>query len=173
MKRPRPARPERPVQTTSKELVEDLLQIIRTKFYLEHPIAFAKDRPRLLSWVVLYPAGWLKKRGVTLPPERYKAILVTVLLDAARFGQTTKVTYFPAYLRQVVQSHFQVHGDEYYEEAKSVRNLVEHAVLVAGQARGSAAPDPVAELAAAAQILRLKTRKTVPKPPLNTQLNLL
>lgn len=144
----------KPRQITSDDLVDSLLSLIRTKFYQGHPVSFAKDRPRLLKWVVLYPATWLNKRAVTLPSDRYKDILTEILMAAARFCEPTKVTYLPAYLRQVVTSHFQVHGDEYYEQAKSIRNLVDNAVLMAGQARQTAAPDPVAELAAAARLLR-------------------
>lgn len=161
-------------QITSQELIDDLLAFIRTKFYPEHPVQFIKDRSRLLQWVVLYPAGWLNGRGVTLPPARYKAILVTVLMDALRFGQQTKMTYLPAYLRQVVQSHFRIRGEDYYDEAKSARNLAEHIILVAGQARGTAAPDPIQELAAAARLLKArKPAKLAPAKPASDQLKLL
>ena len=161
----------KPKQPTSQELLDSLCEFVQVKFYPGQAVAFAKDRPRILKWVLLYPAGWLNSRGVTLPPERYKAILVEVLLDALRFGMNSKVTYLPAYLRQVVQSHFRLHGEKYYGEAKTARNLVEHAVLVAGKSVTNQASDPVRELAQAARIL--KARRTILKPVVKDQLNLL
>jgi hypothetical protein len=173
MKRYSPFVPPRPTQTTSQELLDELCRFCRVKFYAEDAVEFAKDRPRLLEWVLLYPAGWLSSRGVTLPPARYRAILEGVLMDAVRYGNTSKVSYRPAWLRMVVKSHFACHGDEYYEEGKSMRNLVDHALQVANQARGSR-PDPVRELALAARLLKTKKRKSQQsRPPVNPQLTLL
>lgn len=122
---------------------------------------------------MLYPASWLNERAVTLPGDRYRAIMSGILIDAAAHLAQSKVTYLPAYLRQVVQSHWRIHGEAYYEEAKSMRNLVEHAVIIAGKNR-VAAPDPVRELAQAASLLRATKRpKTVLKPAPNDQLTLL
>lgn len=165
-------KPVKPETLVTPEVIDSLLELIRVKFYAGHRVQFAKDLHRLLSWVVLYPSEWLAARGVTvgLPLARYKEIMSAVLIEAASFCEPSKVTYFPAYLRQVIRSHFQHHGDEIYDEAKAVRNLVENAVLVAGQARGSA-PDPVAELAAAARLLTPKKRQV--KAPLTRQLDLL
>ena len=157
-------------QPTSQELLDALCEFIRRKFYPEHAVSFCKDRPRLLKWVVLYPAGWFNSRGVTVTPERYKAILEDILINALRFSEPSKVTYLPAYLRQVVQSHFRIHGEDYYAAAKAVRNLVEHAVIVAGHARVQAL-DPVRELATAARLLRVK--KAPRKQAVNNQLTLL
>lgn len=160
---------------TTPEVRDALLELIRVKFYQGESVQFAKDRRRLLEWVVFYPATWLARRGVSqgLPLARYREIMSAVLVDAASFQRATKVNYLPAYLRQVIVSHFQHHGDEIYEEAKSVRNLVEHAMLVAGTVR-IATPDPVRELAQAAAAARLlKPQKRAVKPPVNRQLDLL
>ena len=125
----------------------------------------------LLKWVVCYPATWLKAREVSLSKDRYKVILEGILMDALRFGNTGSITYLPAYLGKVVQTHFDVHGDEIYDEAKSIRTLAEKAISVAGQVVGRPAPDPVMELAAAARLLKPKT--TCRKPSVKGQLNLL
>lgn len=159
------------IQPTSPELIDSLLALIQTKFYQQNGISFLKDRPRLLKWVVLYPATWLNQRAVTLPADRYKAILTEILIEAGRFCQPTKVTYLPAYLRQVVTSHFQCHGDEYYAEAKSMRNQVESVMLLTAMSGRNPAPDPVRELAQAASLL--KTKKAPRTRPINGQLNLL
>lgn len=167
-RRPQP-KPERK-QPTPDDLVAGLLTFIRTKFYAENFGAFAKDKRRLLDWVVLYPARWFDERGVTVPATRYREILTGILLQSVQLGNTGAITYPPAWLAKVVQSHFAHHGDELYEEAKSMRNLVETALLVAGQARRSD-PDPVRELAQAARLLRSK--KVTEKRRSNGQLTLL
>jgi hypothetical protein len=158
-------------QPTPLELRDSILTLIRVKFYQDQPPAtFFKNSRHLLSWVGLWPATWLDSRAVTLPIDRYREILAKILVDAAANIRATKVTYLPAYLRQVVQSHFRIHGETYYDEAKAIRNQVEHALLVAGQAR-STAPDPVRELAQAAALL--KPAKRTPKAPVKDQLTLL
>jgi hypothetical protein len=163
----------RPKQPLAAEIRDSILDLIRTKFYSGHAISFAKDRPRLLSWVVLYPASWLNERGVTLQGDRYRAIMSGILIDAAAHLAQSKVTYLPAYLRQVIQSHWRIHGETYYEEAKSMRNLVEHAVIIAGKNR-VAATDPVRELAQAASLLKAtKSQKRPKQAQDNSQLNLL
>jgi hypothetical protein len=157
-------------QPTPAELLDELLDFVQRKFYQGHALAFTKDRPRLLKWVVLWPATWLNKRGVTLPPSRYREIFMSVFLDGIRFGTADQITYFPAYLAKIIQSHFEHHGDEIYAEAKSIRNLVENAVVVAGRS-AQAASDPVRELASAATLLRAKKKPSKPAP--KSQLNLL
>lgn len=160
---------------TTPEVRDTLLDLIRAKFYQDHPQAFFKDRRRLMEWVVFYPATWFARRGVSsgLPLARYKDIMSAVLIDAAAFQRATKVNYLPAYLRQVIVSHMQVHGDEYYDEAKSARNLVERTMLIAGQAR-IPEPDQVRELAQAAAAARLlRPTKRPIKAQVNRQLDLL
>lgn len=159
----------RPKQPTSQELLDSILDFLQRKFYEGDPISFRKDRSRLLAWVALWPASWLNKKGVSLPADRYREIFFQVFLEAKANG-TEKITYRPAWLRHVIQTHFAHHGDEIYEQAKSVRNLVEHAVLIAGKAAPSA-PDPVRELAQASTLL--KARKPAPKRAVKDQLTLL
>lgn len=151
---------DRPKQITSQELRDDLLQFIRQKFYEADYVSFYKDTRLLLKWVVLWPASWFNKRGVTIPAARYKEILTGILMTAVRLGNTGAIRYRPAWLMKVVQSHFAIHGDEYYEAAKSIRNLAEHALLVAGKA-AQRAPDPVGELAAANRLLKPANRRSL------------
>lgn len=163
--------PVRQSQPTSKELTDSCLSLIRTKFYQGDDRSFAKDRQRLLAWVVLFPASRLNKMGVTLHGDQYREIFVKVFIQAAAHV-TSKVKYRPAYLRQVIQSHFDIHGEEYYEAAKSVRNLVEQTVLLARQSQ-PAALDPVKELANARSILYAgQVKKTAIKAVVKEQLSL-
>lgn len=156
-------------QPTPKELTDDLLGLIQRKWYAGDEVSFRKDRSRLLIWVVLWPASWLNGRGVTLPLDRYREIFVKIVMEAVVHG-TEKVTYRPAWLRQVNQSHFGMHGDEYYEEAKSARSLVETALMVAGRP-AVASPDPIRELATVRSLLA--SPKRAAKPPKKEQLSLL
>jgi hypothetical protein len=142
-------------QPTSQELRDQLLDFLRRKFYTgpDDARAFAQDRSRLLAWVVLWPAGYLKGRfGTTITGDSYRELFFKVFLDADAH-RSSRITYRPAWLRMVIQSHWKLHGEEYYQQAKNVRTLAEHALLMTGKAVG-AAPDPVSELAAACALLR-------------------
>lgn len=66
-------------QPTPEALTSDLLDFLRTKFYQGEAVQFAKDRSRLLAWVILWPESWLNTRGVTIHGEAYKQILINVL----------------------------------------------------------------------------------------------
>jgi hypothetical protein len=161
----------RPKQLTPQELLDDLLAFLQRKFYEGYPVAFAKDRPRLLKWVVLWPAKWLEDRGVTLPPDQYKKLFTDVFMDGLRYGNTGQIAYLPAWLAKVIQSHFEHHEDEIYAQAKSMRNLVESSLSLAGKLPTATPPDPVRQLAAARRLL--KPKKQERKPAKNNQLNLL
>jgi len=123
--------------------------------------------------VILWPASWFNKKGVTVPADRYKKIVTDILMTAVQLGNTEAIRYRPAWLMKVIQSHFTIHGDEYYEEAKSIRNLTDHALLFAGKA-AVRAPDPVGELAAACRLLKPTKRRplSLSKRSVNLELNL-
>jgi|SRR5579859_3118641 len=170
-------RPKRPLpprkQLTSQALRDEMLDFIRRKFYEGHAVEFRKDQRRLLAWVILWPAQWLADRGVTLPDDQFLKIFNDVLMDALRLGNTGNIRYLPAWLAKVIQSHFAVHGDEIYEQAKSIRTLADSALLVAGKA-AVARPDPVRELAVAARLIKPVKRasKTTVKSAVNMELKL-
>ena len=158
-----PRKIERPKQPTPQEIVEALMQEIRAGFYAGEDKKFFQDRDFLLRRVVLWPAGWLNAKGVTLPAARYREILHDIFQGIKQHGNTGAVQYWPGYLAHAVQTHYGVHGEEYYEEGKRVRAKVESALLIAGQ-RPASTPDPVAALAAARGALI--TRR--PKRPVAT-----
>ena len=144
---------------------------MRTKFYAGDDKAFYQERRDLLKRVVLYPAGWLTGKGVTIHGDQYREIFVKVFLQAAAHVQS-KIKYRPAYLAQVIQSHFAIHGEDYYDAAKAVRNQVESAMMFINQPR-VAAPDPVRQLAEARSLLAVPTRrKSVLKQPVKAEVNL-
>lgn len=166
MRRPRPTFK----QPTSQELRDTCLDFLSRKFYPGRDVVFAKDRRRLLDWVVLWPAKWLDNRGVTIPSDQYRQLFMDVFMDGLRYGDLEAITYLPAWLAKVIQSHFAHHGDEIYERAKSVRTLAERAqTTLAGLPRRQ--PDPIREMAAAARLL--KPKKQPRKAPIKQQLTLL
>lgn len=136
--------------------MDTLLGFIRSHWYQGAPLdVFAKDRPRLLEWVVFEAAGRLDEAAVTLPGDRYLAIHLTILREALTHGG--RPTYVPAYLRHVVQSHWRIQWERYYEEAKAITPRIEECLrdLAAGVGRR---PDPVRELAQAQDLIATRRR---------------
>src|SRR4051812_40766162 len=117
-------RPQRR-QPTPLELRDELLRFIERQFYPNRPVDFAKDTPRLLKWVVLKLAEYLDDRAVAIPTARYIEIMTGekgILMEALRFGNTGNIAYLPAWLGRCVESHLAVHGEDYYDEGKLIRN---------------------------------------------------
>lgn len=162
--KPRPNRR----QPTPDELKESLLNFIRTKFYQQHGLEFAKDTPRLLEWVVLRLAVYLDDKGVWIDTARYQEIMVGdkggILMEAIRHGDTGNITYLPAWLGRCVESHLAVHGEKYYEEGKRNReNIQTHvAAVLKGIQPVPQAPNPMYLLVEAAKLLKAKKRPQKP-----------
>jgi hypothetical protein len=174
----KPSAAPRPRLDLPVEIVDDILQIIRSKFYQgADPKNWFQDLSILKRMVVLWPATWLTKKGVTLPGSRYKEILITVLLDIAA-NTKTEVKYMPRYLAHCVQKYFAHHGDEIYDEAKALRKISENVLLglTANRAVASAEADArqfTDALSQAAQILSSAKRKKKLQPKPAAQLSLL
>jgi hypothetical protein len=133
------------------EILDALLGFLQRHFYNGEAVTFAKDRPRILDWVVLEPARWLDTRGVTMSGEAYRDLFLDpktgLLFEALRHGATDTIRYRPAWLRQVIQSHLRIHGDAIYARAKSITLLADQALLAASHLTRAPRPDPVRELA--------------------------
>jgi hypothetical protein len=172
--RRKPDSPDRK-QLTSDELTGFCLSFLQRKFYQGRDGDFSKQRRDLLRWVVLWPAEWFDKHAVTISADQYRKIFESVFMDSIRYGDIENLQYPPAWLAKVIHSHFDVHGDEYYEAAKSVRTLAENAVLFAQKRNPSAAPDPVREMAQAARLIKPRNhgKRKVVTTPKKEQLNLL
>lgn len=159
-------------QPVSSELSAALLDFVRRKFYLNDDAAFYQDRRHLMGWVVLWPASWFISKDVSIHGDQYREIFFKVLLQADAH-RSDKIKYRPAWLKSVLQKHFAMHGDEYLDEAKSVRNLAEQVLLMVGHNRAPA-PDPVRELATARAILATQLfKKKAVKASANPQLSFL
>ena len=83
-------------------------------------------------------------------------------------GSACQIKYRPAWLGKVVEEHLSHHGEEYYDEGKSLRTHLENALLVAK--RSMAAPNAVHELAAVSRLLKVPKRSV--KGPKKSQLDL-
>ena len=167
----KPKNYQRIQQPTPVEVKDACLDILRRKFYPGDDRCFFQDRERLLKWVVLWPAAWLNAKAVTIHGDAYREIFAKIFMQAAAHVES-KVHYRPAYLRQVIQSHFRLHGEDYYDEAKQTRNLVESAIALVGKCAPKQA-DPVREMASAREILMIRKPKASGKKwPVKAQLTL-
>jgi hypothetical protein len=161
----------RPKQSIPTEIKNDLLQAIRGSFYGDATDKqWHQDKNFILLNVVLWPASYLNRRGVSLPPERYKAIIFDVFNGIKRHGSTGAVKFWPGYLKHCLQTHFKIHGEEYYEEAKALRSSLTAIVAKAGQIP---AVDPVRILAEARRdLLQSRRPKTRSAQKQSSQINL-
>ena len=173
--KPKRAVPPRLKQQTPQEVTDALLELVRTKFYQIAGVRFAQDKRHLLTWALLWPAReWFKPKGVAVPAERYREILAGIIVEAAAF-QRGEIKYVPAWLARTIQSHFAVHGDEYYEEAKSARTLADQALSMLGKlpTRQGQSIDALAAAHAVLTAAKKPVGKTTTKGPVKQQLTLL
>lgn len=161
-------------QLTSDELTGKCLAFLQRKFYQGRDGEFSKQRQDLLRLVVLWPAKWFDDRAVTISADQYLKIFDSVFMDSIRFGDIENLLYPPAWLAKVIHSHFDIHGEDYYRAAKSMRILAENAMLFAQNRNPALAPDPVREMAQAARLLKPRNHgKRAVSTPKKEQLNLL
>ncbi len=165
---------DRPRQILPEEIIGDVMSFIRRQFYSDaEPRRWFQDADFLKREFVTWPANWLNSRGVTLPPQRYKSILMDVLMGVQRHGQTGVVKFWPGYLGKVIQDHFAHNGETYYEEGKSIRTVLERAMFGINNQVQVRRPDPVETLS---QIHKILVHKRVSNRPCKTpakQLSLL
>jgi hypothetical protein len=119
--------------------------VIRETFYKGNQ-AWFKDQHFIRQRVVTYPAQWLDSRGVTLQPERYKEVLLEIIRTIKLNGNTETVVYWPRYLLHCVQQYLKHHGEELYEEGKSIRSAVDLAMTHVSNSQ-RAQPDVVSGIA--------------------------
>jgi len=172
LRRKRPEASERPAQETPAEIIEDLMQFVRTSFYQGNP-AWYKDQHFIRQRVVTYPASWLNSRAVTLKPERYKEVMINIVRIIKLNGNTGSVQYWPRYLLHCVQEHLKHHGEELYNEGKSIRAQTDIALVACQRAtQANRAPDVVAAIAQVNQALASATRRKKVVAPAKQQLSL-
>lgn len=152
---------DRPKQECPSELIFSLLGTIRRQFCADLTDKQWYSCQNFFKRVILYPAKYLNQRGVTLPPKRYQEIVQDILQDIKRHGQTETVKCWHGYLLHCIQQHFEHHGEDYYNEGKSLRAMTERALMGFTRAQEAAqAADPVAPMAQAYAILSRPKRRT-------------
>jgi len=162
MSRGKPHVEPRARQAAPSAVCESILSFIRVHFYQGEERRFFQDRHFLMRQVVLWPAAWLNKRGVTLQPERYQEVVVFVLREAMTHG-AERVKFWPGYLATCMQRHFAAHGEKYYEEGKSMRSALERFAVMLDRTGTVRQPDPVEILAETRRALMAGKPKRVPK----------
>jgi hypothetical protein len=161
----------RPKQETPEELVNRLLGTVRGQFCGD---LADKEWFQMSGFVrrnvILWSAAFVTGKGFTMPPQRFESVLQGVFTEIKQHGQTGQIRYWPGYLMKCVQDHWRHHWEDYYKEAKAVRNIAEAALVNAGKAAPT--DKTVDTLAAAYRVLAGTKRKSkVARAP--KQLNLL
>jgi hypothetical protein len=143
---------------TPEALVSRLLTTVRGQFCGDMtPGEWSMHSHFIRRNVILWPAGFMKGKGFTLPGPRYEAIMRGIFQVIIREGKTGAVKCWPGYLMMCVQNHWRHHWEEYYAEAKSARNLVTTALLACKQVERE--DKTVETLAAAHRVLATKQRR--------------
>jgi hypothetical protein len=150
---------DRPKQEVDADLVDSLLAYVRNQFCGSMTGAeWGKHSHFVKRNVILWPAKFITGKGFTLPGPRYAQIMRTVFAEIKAHGSTGSVRYWPGYLMKCVQDHFKHHWEEYYQEAKSARNIAESTLLTLG--RLPARTDSTVEtLAKAHHVLAAKAKR--------------
>jgi hypothetical protein len=169
----KPRGPGRPKQQTPEAMVERLLHRIRRQFCVDlGEKEWFQDHYHFIKRnVVMWPAREICfKHGFTLSSERYERVMLAILAEVEAKGDIAEVRYWPAYLMKCVQSHWEHHWEEYYAEAKSIRNATEAAMVALGSLRTP--EDRTVEAVAMAHRVLTASRKARKKPGPTTQLSL-
>jgi hypothetical protein len=151
-------------------LLEDYERRIRGSFFGDLPdkLWFAQrdDIARMIAWPVIY----LRRRGVSLPPERIRQILDEIILTVKRHGNTGAVRWFSKYFETVVTSHMNHHGEDYYDEAKRLQSMA----FLTKMARppSEQMSDDLARVAGLLQARRSGRKKARPAAPAQGELGL-
>lgn len=165
MKKHWPKPYDRPKQETPAEIMNDLLLVIRNQLCPGLSPKEWYQSQNFFKRVLTYPAAWLNTRGVTLPPDRYHAIVRKLILDIKVHSAADSVQYWPGYLLKCFQEHFRHHGEDYYDEGKSFRNLTERALFATRRAQEArTGVDPVEVYAKANAVLAARKRRPGARP---------
>lgn len=149
-------REPRQEQETPAEMVDTLMAMVRGQFYGDsHPREWLRDQHFIKREIILWPAKWLKERGMVMDPVRYKGLIVEKLQDVKRNCAQAKFTYFPGYLARCIKDHFHHNEDSIYEDCKALRGQVS---AVLGKLRPNQGPDLVDTLVAARDVLLNRKR---------------
>ena len=153
------------------ELVDEFLGVLNRQFYFDGPKkAFFWDRSLLID-AIQHPAVYLHDRGIhcEFPVERYRELLMGIIAEIKRHGDTDKIQHFGRYFYKCVQDHMRHQGDRYYAEAVAARNSIANIAAGLLSKRKQPTIDPTVEILATAAKLAAQRRgkkkaKVVPAP---------
>jgi hypothetical protein len=149
---------------TPESLVARLLSTVRGQFCGDMLAGeWAMHSHFIRRNVILWPARFMMGKGFTIPAARYEQIMRAIFQTIMREGKTEAVKFWPGYLMKCVQDHWRHHWEDYYAEAKAIRNQV--AALIAGCKPIPPSDSTVEALALAHQILTSKHRRSRPAAP--------
>lgn len=172
----------RPTQVVPADLANSLLDCIGHMFYPDRAKTpgerkrWAMDKHWYRQRVITWAARWLDSKAVTLPPDRFKKLILDKLSDIKNHasGQSStnpsihsSIQNWPRYILKCFQDHFHHNGEAIYNEAKTFRHQLDVAL---DKARLTGHPseqtiDPIRVLALAHQLNRQKpSKKPVAKP---------
>ena len=156
----------RPKQEVSADLVNGLMAYVRNQFCGSMDGAtWGKHSHFVRRNVILWPARFIcDKKGFTLTGKRYEQIMRSIFAEIKANMTNAPIRYWPGYLMKCVQDHWKHHWEEYYQEAKSARNIAESTLLTLG--RLPARTDSTVEtLASAHRVLAAKAKPARNKSP--------
>ena len=148
----------------SGALVEEFLQMIRNQFYFDKPDFHFHQHRSILIKAFTYLAWWLAGKGMTqeIPADRYRQLIQDVITEVKRMGQMSSAVSPAHYFLKVMQTHVAHHGEDYYDECRSVRNAV--AQVTSGLAKAPETDSTLADLAALHRLAASRARRVVQKP---------
>jgi hypothetical protein len=111
---------ERPKIGVSKQFMIDMTLMIRGQFCPDWDDKAWNTHLWLVQRTVIYPAAWLNKRAIFVPPDRYRELLLELLQEVKRKGGAIK--FPPGYLLKCVQDHMRFNADRYNTEGKVARD---------------------------------------------------
>src|SRR5689334_7506883 len=94
---------ERPKIGVTKQFMIDMAVMIRGQFCPEWDDHNWNMHLWLVQRAITYPAAWLNKRAIFVPPARYREILLELLQEVKRKGGA--ISFPPGYLLKCVQDH--------------------------------------------------------------------
>ena len=134
-------------QAAELAFLEKALAMVRAQLYPGvTESVFARERRELIM-AVSEPAAFLHQDGLTGTAAMYLEILAKVLREIAAQGRVSpRDRYRPMYLRQCLQRHMRIKGEQYRDAAKTLadRNAGKLAAALVKKLR-VAAGDPAAD----------------------------
>lgn len=158
--------------TPPEEVLKGLAGLLNRTFYAKAAAKeYLQDQGRLMA-TLTWPASWLVERGITLPVDRYDAIIREIVAGIVQHGDTAKIKHFPTYFDRCVRLYFVHNGEDLYEERKRMRSAMDLRFLSGMPAKVAPTPDPMEAIAAAHRVLATGRKRAKSSKPDDFQASL-